>query len=79
MLWSNLEDEDSLIKNINDRVKSGQTDIHDANSYTFVYIHAWSKDLSNVKYAVDKLKENPNVEIVTPKIFMEIISKNVTH
>ncbi|GAA0126846.1 GxGYxYP family putative glycoside hydrolase [Clostridium sp. CTA-19] len=79
LLWSNLEDEDTLIKNINDRVKSGQTDIHDANSYTFVYVHAWSKDLSNVKYAVDKLKENPNVEIVTPKIFMELISKNVTH
>ncbi|MDP4089157.1 MAG: GxGYxYP family putative glycoside hydrolase, partial [Bacillota bacterium] len=43
LLWNKLENEAELVKNINTRVNSGQTDIHKPDSYTFVYVHAWSK------------------------------------
>ncbi|WP_061316405.1 GxGYxYP domain-containing protein [Clostridium botulinum] len=79
LLWSNLESEDELVKNINERVSSGEVDIHDPNSYTFVYVHAWSKSLNNIENAVNELKKNPKVEIVTPKTFIELIVKNVKH
>ncbi|MGO5065025.1 MULTISPECIES: GxGYxYP domain-containing protein [unclassified Clostridium] len=79
LLWNNIESEDELVKNINERVSSGETNIHDPNSYTFVYVHVWSKNLNNVKRVIDKLKKNPKVEIVTPEIFMELINKNVKH
>ncbi|EPY2274910.1 GxGYxYP domain-containing protein [Clostridium sporogenes] len=79
LLWSNLESEDELVKNINERVSSGEVDIHDPNSYTFVYVHAWSKSLNNIENAVNKLRKNPKVEIVTPETFMELINKNVNH
>ncbi|MHB7979305.1 hypothetical protein CF067_11575 [Clostridium sporogenes] len=79
LLWSNLESEDELVKNINERVSSGEVDIHDPNSYTFVYVHAWSKSLNNIENAVNKLRKNPKVEIVTPETFMQLINKNVNH
>lgn len=74
-----MESEDELVENINKRIESGQTDIHNANNYTFVYVHAWSKSLSDIDNAVNKLKENPKVRIVTPETFMELIKKNVNH
>lgn len=77
LLWDNLESGAELVKNINHRVDSGQTDISNSNSYTFVYVHAWSKSLSNIERVVDKLKENPKVAIVTPETFMELIKKHV--
>ncbi|MEW9095869.1 MAG: GxGYxYP domain-containing protein [Clostridiaceae bacterium] len=77
LLWANLGSEDELVKNINHRIDSGETDIHNPNSYTFVYVHAWSKTLSDVEKVVNKLKENPKVAIVTPETFMELIKKNV--
>ncbi|HDK7174445.1 TPA: hypothetical protein PTV31_000987 [Clostridium botulinum] len=79
LLWSNLESEDELVKNINERVSSGEVDIHDPNSYTFVYVHAWSKSLNNIENVVNKLRKNPKVEIVTPETFMKLINKNVNH
>ncbi|HDK7157898.1 TPA: hypothetical protein PTV43_003073 [Clostridium botulinum] len=79
LLWSNLESEDELVKNINERVSSDEVDIHDPNSYTFVYVHAWSKSLNNIENAVNKLRKNPKVEIVTPETFMQLINKNVNH
>lgn len=79
LLWNNLESEDELVKNVNKRINSGETDIHNPNSYTFVYVHVWSKNLNNIEDTVNKLKKNPKVEIVTPEIFMELINKNVKH
>lgn len=79
LLWDNLESEDELVKNINNRVNLGQIDINNANSYTFVYVHAWSKSLSNIEKVVNKLKENPKVKVVTPETFIELIKKNVKH
>ncbi len=77
LLWEGLESEEELVTNINHRISSGEVDISNSNSYTFVYIHVWSKDLSNVEKVVDKLKENPKVSIVTPETFMELIKNNV--
>ncbi|MBU3160258.1 protein phosphatase [Clostridium frigoris] len=77
LLWDNIESEDDLIKNINQRVDSNQVNISNYNSYTFVYVHAWSKDLSNIEKVINKLKENPKVAIVTPETFMKLIEKNV--
>ncbi|MGK0467026.1 MAG: hypothetical protein ACJAX4_002316 [Clostridium sp.] len=79
LLWDNLENEDELVEIINKRTSSGQVNICNSNSYTFVYVHAWSKNLSNVERVVTKLKENPKVAIVTPETFMELIKKNVEH
>jgi len=79
LLWDSLESEDELVKSINKRVDSGQVDIYNSNSYTFVYVHAWSKSLSNIERVVEKLKENLKVRIVTPKTFIELIKKNVKH
>lgn len=79
LLWDNLKNEDELVETINKRTSSGQIDICNSNSYTFVYVHAWSKNLSNVERVINKLKENPKVAIVTPETFMELIKKNVKH
>ena len=79
LLWDSLENEDELVEIINKRTSSGQVNICNSNSYTFVYVHAWSKNLSNVERVVTKLKENPKVAIVTPETFMYLINKNVKH
>ena len=79
LLWKGLESEEELVKNINQRVNSGQTDIHNSNSYTFVYVHVWSKELSNLKETVNRLSKNPKIEVVTPETFMELIINNVVH
>ena len=79
LLWDNIENEDELVENINQRINSGQTDIHNSNSYTFVYVHVWSKDLSNVQEVINKLNENSKVSVVTPETFMELLINNVKH
>lgn len=79
LLWSKLENEDELVKKINDRVNSGQVNVNNPEAYTFVYVHVWSKGVSNVEEVVSKLKQNPNVRIVPPEIFMELIKTNIKH
>lgn len=79
LLWNTLENEDELVKKINDRVNLGQVNACNPDAFTFVYVHAWSKGVSNVEEVVSKLKENPNVTIVSPEIFMELIKRNVRH
>lgn len=78
LLWEGLENEEQLIKNINNRIDLGYTDIESPDSYTFVYIHVWSKTMDNVQDVVTKLNENPKVKIVTPDIFIKLIQKNIT-
>lgn len=79
LLWWGLESENDLIQNINERIKLGYTDIKDPNSYSFVYVHVWSNTMDNVNDAIRKLNENPQVRIVTPDTFMELINDNVSH
>ncbi|WP_242982122.1 MULTISPECIES: GxGYxYP domain-containing protein [unclassified Clostridium] len=77
LLWNSLESEDELVKNINDRINSGQVNVHSPEAYSFVYVHVWSKDVSNVEEVINKLRENSNVRIVVPEVFMELIKENV--
>lgn len=79
LLWDKLEDEEQLVKNINDRVESGQVNVSTPEAYTFVYVHVWSKDVNNVEEVVNKLKQNPSVRIVTPEIFMDLIKTNINN
>lgn len=78
LLWAGLEDENTLIDNINDRILNGYTKINDINSYTFVYVHVWSNTMDNVYNVVNKLNSNPKVRIVSPNDFMDLIKNNVT-
>lgn len=77
LLWSGIEDENSLVKNINNYVEKGFTDVNEENAYTTVYVHAWSKNLEQVCKVQDKLKKNPKIKIVPPDTFMELIHENV--
>lgn len=77
LLWNSLEDEEELVKKINDRVNLGQINVKYPEAYTFVYVHAWTKETSNVEKVANMLKENKNVRIVTPEIFMQLINKNI--
>lgn len=79
LLWESLENEDELVKRIKSRVDAGQINVSSPDAYTFVYVHAWSKDVSNVKAVIDELEKNQNVRIVTPEVFMKLISNNVNH
>lgn len=79
LLWSSLENEDELVKKINDRVNSGQVNVCTPEAYTFVYVHTWSKDVRSVEEVVNKLNRNPAVRIVPPEVFMKLIKANVRH
>ena len=79
LLWDGLENEDDLVNKINDRVNLGELDICDPKSYTFVYVHAWSKSMSSIEKVVNELNKNPKVRIVAPETFMKLIEKNITH
>lgn len=77
LLWNSLEDEEELVKKINDRVSLGQTNVHNPEAYTFVYVHVWTKETSNVEKVINMLKENKNVRIVTPEVFMQLVNENI--
>lgn len=79
LLWGGLEDENQLINNINEKVKSGYTDISNPNSYTFVYVHVWSNTMDNVNDVVNKLTQNSKVRVVSPDTFVKLIKDNVSH
>lgn len=79
LLWEGLESEQQLVDQINERVRSGETNITSPKAYSFVYVHAWSKTMENVQEAVTQLQQNPKIRIVTPQVFMELIKKNVRH
>ncbi len=77
LLWDNLQNEEELIEKINNRVKMGQVNASSPDAYTFVYVHVWTKSVSNVEEVINRLKQNPRVKIVAPEMFMELIEKNV--
>jgi len=79
LLWKDIEDEETLINNIKTRANNGNTDITNPSSYTLVYVHAWSKNMNDIYQVVNKLQENKNIKIVCPKIFMELIKRNIKH
>lgn len=77
LFWSGLEDEEELVKNINERANLDYIDISSPESYTFVYVHVWSKDMKNLQEVIDKINLNPKVRIVTPNTFMKLIKNNI--
>ena len=77
LLWEGLENEDELVDNINSRTKLDYIDISSPDSYTFVYIHVWSKDLNALQSVINKLSTNPKVRVVTPDAFMKLIKCNI--
>lgn len=77
LLWSGLEEEDDLVNKINDRIRAGQIKTNEPTAYTFVYVHAWSKDMGSVGNVTTRLKENPKVRVVTPEAFMTLIKRNI--
>ncbi|GAA0076446.1 hypothetical protein UT300005_08240 [Clostridium sp. CTA-5] len=77
LLWNDLEDEDKLVENINNRIDLGYTNIKNPNAYTFVYVHVWSKTMSDLEDVITKLNKNPRVRIVTPDIFIKLIKTNI--
>ena len=78
LLWGGIEDETELISNINNRIHLNYTNITDPNSYTFVYVHAWSNSMDNLENLICKLNQNPKVRVITPDIFMALIKENLS-
>lgn len=79
LLWDTIQNEDELVKRINERVCLGEIDVTKPSAYTFVYVHVWSKGVNEVEEVVNRLRQNPKVRIVTPEVFMELIKNNVEH
>ncbi|MFL0194796.1 GxGYxYP domain-containing protein [Clostridium sp. WILCCON 0269] len=79
LLWSKLEENNTLIEKINSYVNQGYTDISNPNAYTFVYVHAWSKTMGDVEKVISELNKNPKIKIVTPDTFMNLIKNNIKH
>lgn len=79
LLWKDIEDEKALIKIINSRVNSKNIDVTNADNYTMIYVHAWSKNMENVFEVVNEIEKNKNIKVVTPDVFMELIKRNIRH
>ncbi len=73
VLWSGVTDENTLIREINSRPASPTT----ADGYTLVFVHCWTKSLSDIETVVDGL--GPNVEVVTPQELVSLIQQNHPH
>lgn len=71
LLWKGLEEEDQVVADINTRPR----DKNDVNSYSCLYVHAWSKTMENVNDVVERL--DPHVKVVTPEQFVRLLSKNL--
>ena len=59
-LWGGLEEEATVIANINARPANPQA----ADGYSLVFVHVWTKDLSSIQTVVNGL--HANVRVVTP-------------
>lgn len=79
LLWSKIEENADLVRNINGYIKNGCTDTSRPEAYTFVYVHAWSKTMSDIDEVVKQLNKNPAVKVVAPDTFMQLIVENVKH
>lgn len=70
-LWAGLEEEATVIGNINSR----PADPASAAGYTLVFVHAWTKNLSSIQTVVSGL--NANVRVVTPDAFIKLVKANL--
>jgi hypothetical protein len=70
-LWAGLEEEETVINDINAR----PADPTSVEGYSLVFVHVWTKNLSHIKAVVEGL--NANVKVVTPDAFVKLIKANV--
>lgn len=66
-----------LINNIKKRLDLGYTDVNSHKSYTFVYVNPYIYDLYKMDTIINNLKNIPNIEVVTPNKFLDLINKNI--
>jgi hypothetical protein len=71
LLWAGLEEEPTLVANIN----SYPRDPSSPAGYTLVAVHVWSKTQGNVQQVVTNLAAD--VRVVTPDVFAKLIRSNV--
>jgi len=71
--WDGFENVTSLA----DKLNQLPTDITSVNSYSWIPVHAWSRTVNDV-IACSKLL-NPNVRIVAPDHFVQLLKTNVVH
>ncbi len=62
---------------IAEQINSYPADATRIEGYTYVNLHVWSMNYDQVKEMVEKL--NPNVVVVDPDTFIDLIVKNVPH
>lgn len=62
---------------IAEQINAYPADATKIQGYTYVNLHVWSMNYNQVKEMVELL--NPNVEVVDPDTFLDLIIKNVPH
>lgn len=68
---------DSKPEAIAEQINSYPADATSIAGYTYVNLHVWSMDYNQVKQMVELL--NPNVVVVDPDTFIDLIIRNVPH
>ena len=71
VLWDGITDSDKLAGIIN----SQAADPYSPQGYSAICVHVWSKDLDDIKSTIEQL--NPNVRVVSPEDFINLIKTNV--
>lgn len=64
-------------RSIAEQINAYPADATSIEGYTYVNLHVWSMDYNQVKEMVELL--NPNVEVVDPDTFIDLIIINVAH
>jgi len=70
-LWAGLEEESTVIANINAR----PTNPRSVDGYSLVFVHVWTKDLSSIQKVVNGL--HAKVRVVTPHEFVQLVAANL--
>ncbi|MET3877779.1 hypothetical protein ABIE50_003191 [Chitinophaga sp. OAE865] len=70
-LWAGLEEEGTVISNINAR----PADPYNAAGYTLVFVHTWTKNMAAIRTVIDGL--HANVKVVTPDVFVKLVRTNL--
>lgn len=71
VLWDGITDSEELA----DIINSLAADPYSPQGYSAICVHVWSKDLDDMKSTIERL--NPNVRVVSPEDFIELVKANV--
>lgn len=75
LLWEGIENNNELIASLKKQCMFKASS--DPRSYTVVYVHAWSKNMSDVYTVMNSLKDMNNVKVVNIDTFMDSIKNNI--